>query len=135
MFKYFIDLICISITGAPPPVQLTSTLFDGYVAYEGQQVNFTCITISNDSIVTWISDHYIGGFLPIVFDDDPGVSHSNQQNPSTVATLINATSNGGVMVIKSQLQITASMQNPNSSISCRINSHGPMNTITFRTKD
>ena len=117
----------------PPNVQLTSTLFNGNLALEDQQVNFTCVTHSTDNIVTWVSDHYIGGFLPIVFDDDPGVSHSNQQNPSTVATLINATSNGGVMVIKSQLQIIASMQNPNSSISCRINSHGPMNATTFQT--
>ena len=121
------------LTGVPPPsVQLTSTLFEGDVAYDGQRVSFTCIATSTDDILTWSSDHYIGDILQIGFHDGPGFTDSNQQNPSTVATLINTTSNGGVMVIESRLQIIASMQNPISSVSCHINSHGPMNTITFR---
>ena len=116
-----------------PSVQLTSTLFNGNLALEQQQVNFTCVVASTDDILTWSSDHYIGSILQIGFHDGPGFTDSNQQNPSTVATLINTASSGGVMVIESRLQIIASMQNPKSNVSCHVNSHGPMNTTTFQT--
>ena len=115
-----------------PSVQLTSSLFGEDIAYEGQQVNFTCITTSTDNIITWTSDHYIDGILQVGFYDCVGFTISSQRTPSTVATLINATANGGVMVIESHLQITASRQNPIANVSCRINNNGPVNTTTFR---
>ena len=117
----------------PPSVQLTSSLFGGDTAYEGQQVNFTCITTSTDDIITWTSDHYIDGSLQVGFYDGPGYTVFSHQTPSTVATLINATTNGGVMMIESRLQITASRQNPIANVSCHISNDGPMNTTTFRT--
>ena len=116
-----------------PSVQLTSTLFVGNLALELQQVNFTCITRSTDDILTWSSDHYIDDVLQVGFHDGLGFTEYSLRNPSTVATLISATTNGGVMVIESRLQIIASMQNPISNVSCRINSHGPMSTIPFQT--
>ena len=116
----------------PPSVQLTSSLFGEDIAYEGQQVNFTCITTSTDNIITWTSDHYIDGILQVGFYDDIGFMIPSQHTPSTVATLINATTNGGVMMIESRLQITASRQNPIANVSCRINNDGPVNTTTFR---
>ena len=117
----------------PPSVQLNSSLFGEDIAYEGQQVNFTCITISTDHIITWTSDHYIDGILQVGFNNSIGFTVPSQHTPSTVATLINATTNGGVMMIESRLQITASRQNPIANVSCRINNNGSMNTTTFRT--
>ena len=119
-----------------PSVQLNSTLFEGNLTLEQQQVNFTCTTISTDDILTWRSNHYIndpGGILQVGFHDDPGSTNINQQNPNTAATLISATTNGGVMVITSQLQIITSMQNSTSSVTCQINSNGAMRTITFQS--
>ena len=116
-----------------PTVNLTSTLHKGDVAIDGQQVNFTCITTSTDDILTWRSAHYIEGILQVSFHDAPGSTDSNQQNPNTVATLVSATTNGGVIVIESHLWIRASMQYPNCSAACQINSHGPMSIIAFQT--
>jgi hypothetical protein len=113
-------------------VQLTSTLFNGDIAYEGQQVNFTCIITSQEDFLTWSGDHYIDQPLQIGFHDEPGHQEPSLQHPSTVATLVNATTNGGVIVIESQLRITASIQYPNSSVSCQIDDKGEMSTITFR---
>jgi hypothetical protein len=62
--------------------------------------------------------------LQISFNDEPGHQESSPQNPSTVATLISATAIGGIRVIESRLQITASIQNLISTITCRINSEG-----------
>ena len=127
-----VTVVALSIAALVPPVQLTSTLFNGDTAYEGQQVVFTCVTTGTDDILTWRSEHYIEGILQVSFHDPLGSTDSNPQNPSTVATLINATSNGGVIVIESRLRITASMQNSISSVSCQINSIGLVETITFR---
>ena len=98
-----------------------------------QLVNFTCITISRDNFLTWSSDHYLDQPLQISFHDELGHREPSRQNPSTVATLVDATTNGGVMMIESQLQIIASMQDPICSISCQINSNGPMDTVRVRT--
>ena len=132
-FDYFVYSYSCKLIGAPlQSVQLTSTLFNGDVAYEGQQVNFTCITRGTDDILTWSSDHYIDDVLQVGFHDGPGFTEYSLRNPSTVATLISATTNDELTVIESRLQITASVQNPISNVSCRINSHGPVSTITFR---
>jgi hypothetical protein len=115
---------------------LVTTLFhvaDEYLALEMQQVNFICIITSQEDFLTWSSDHYIDQPLQIGFHDEPGHQEPSLQHPSTVATLVNATTNGGVMVIESQLQITASRQNPISNVSCQINNHGPVDTIQFQT--
>lgn len=133
-FCVIMIFICYAEAASAPTVQLNSTLFNGDTAYDEQQINFTCITNSTDGILTWRSEHYIGlgNILQSSYYDPLGSTDSNLQNPSTVATLISATSNGGVMVIESQLQITASMQNPNSNVSCQINSNGRVKTIPFR---
>ena len=113
-------------------IELTSTLFDGDVAYDGQQVTFTCIIRSQEDFLTWCSAHYIDQPLQISFHDPLGHQEPSHQNPSTVATLVNATVNGGVMVIVSQLQIIASIQNPISNVCCLIDNLGSMNSVQFR---
>ena len=114
-------------------VSTLTRVHDEYQALEMQLVNFTCITISRDNFLTWSSDHYLDQPLQISFHDELGHQEPSRQNPSAVATLVNATMNGGVMVIESQLQITASMQNSISSVSCQIKSNGPMDIIRFKT--
>ena len=120
---------------SPVSVKLTSTLFDGAIAYERQEVIFTCTihVISQDDFLTWRIDHYIDQVLQISFYDDPEHQESSPQNPSTVATLVSATANGGVIVIVSQLRIIASIQNPSCSITCQIDNDGPVDTIQFQT--
>ena len=115
----------------PANVELTNTLFDGNVAYEEQQIIFTCTTTGLHNFLTWSSDHYLDQPLQISFHDELGHQESSPQNPSTVATLVDATTNGGVTVIVSQLQITASMQNSISNVSCQMDNNGVMGTITF----
>ena len=115
-------------------IELTSTLFDGDTAYEGQEVSFICFTKNNAqyNFLTWCSDDYLDQPLQISIHDDPGQPHFNYQNPSTVATLVNFTTNGGVTMMVSQLWIIASTRNSTSSVGCQIDSDGQMNTITFR---
>ena len=56
-------------------------------------------------------------------------------DPTTVATLISTTTinDTGVTEIVSELHITASIQYPNSSVGCRNDGHGAVNSTTFQT--
>ena len=115
---------------SPVSVELTSTLFDGDIAYERQEVIFTCTihVISQDDFLAWLIDDQV---LHISFYDEPGQQEFSPQYPTTVATLVSATANGGVIVIVSRLQIIA--QNPSYSITCQIDDNGPADNIQFQT--
>ena len=116
-------------------VSLTNNLNEVNIAYEAQTVTFRCIIQGTGTILTWISDDYIGsGGVVLQFASlhSPGWNASNSLNPTTVATLISANTVNGVTVIESELRIIASVQYPTSSVSCRVDNYGELNTAMFR---
>ena len=118
-----------------PDVMLTHDLIEGNRAYDGQRVTFQCIIVGLDTVVTWRSQDYIGtggDVLQLASADSAGQTASNSRNPTTVATLINTTRNGGVTTTISELQLTASSQFSSSNVSCGVNGQGPVNTALFR---
>ena len=82
----------------------------------------------------WSSEEYIGegGDLIEVYSGGDGSSQTRLRG-STVATRVNVYSDSGITVIISQLHIVASEQFPTSSVTCRINTRGPRETINFNT--
>ena len=116
-------------------MMLTHDLIEGNQAYDGQRVAFWCIIVGLDTVVTWRSQDYIGtggDVLQLASADPAGQTASNSRNPTTVATLINTTRNGGVTTTISELQLTASSQSSVSNVSCGVNGQGPVNTTLFR---
>ena len=120
-------------------VFLSSNLIRGNHAYDGQRVTFRCVITGLDTVITWRSDGYIGiggDVLQLASTDQPGRTDSNSRNPTTVATLISTTRSGGVTTTVSELQLTASSQFLNSTVSCGVNGQGPVNTTSFcKTRD
>ena len=126
----------VPIGSVDPSVMLTSNLFKGRRAYDGQRVTVRCVVVGIHTILTWRSVQYIGtggDVLQLASADPAGQMASNSRNPTTVATLISTSHNGGVTTTVSELHLTASSQFPNSSVSCGVNSHGPVSTIVFQT--
>ena len=82
----------------------------------------------------WFSEDYIGvgGDLIEISSQDEG-SNQTRLGGTTVATRIGVYSDNGITVIVSQLHITASDQFPMSSVTCRINTRGPNETVSFNT--
>ena len=118
-------------------VSLISDLSSGdpYRAYDRQVVTFQCVITGVDTIFNWISDDYIGtggDVLQLASSDPPGQTASNPRNPTTVATLVSTSRSNGVTTTVSELQLMASSQFPNSSVSCRDNGQGTVNTTSFR---
>lgn len=123
-------------------VTLTSSLYEGNIAYDTQNVTFQCITHGNGTILSWKSDDYIGSggaMFEFISIDDPGSTTMIHTKPTTTAILISTTTefdaNTGVRVseIVSELRIMASLQYPISSVSCQVNGNGPLNSTMFRT--
>ena len=119
-------------------VLLTSNVNQENIAYDAQTVTFMC-TIRGTGILVlnWISNDYIGSedyWLQFSSTYSPGRTETSSINPTTVATLISANTytDSGVTEIVSELQITASVQHINSSITCQINGNGASNTVMFR---
>ena len=85
-------------------------------------------------ILTWRSDDYIGSGQ-IQLHNQGQIRHD--QTSSTVAHLISTTTNNDTRVTKavSYLNITASLQHPASSVSCKLNSHGTPNISNFCKAD
>ena len=115
-------------------VTLNSTLIRGYLALPGQRVVFTCVT-KNSSILEWQSDEHVG----TDGDDIQIYSVGDRDNvtsvtiPTTYATRVSVTVENGITVIVSWLFITASERFSTSSVTCQINSQGPVKTISFNT--
>ena len=135
-----LDLIttCITTDVTPSIVSVTSNLADGNIAYDNQTYIFRCTIRGTGKNLTWSSDEYIGGdVLEFTAISIRGLSEPSSTHPTTIATLINASTDTetGVIIIESELRIRASSQYPNSSVSCRINSDGAgaTNTTTFQT--
>ena len=122
------------VDAAQSVVLLTSNLNKDNIAYDEQTVIFRCtIRGTGTLVINWISNDYIGdNWLQFSSVHNPGGTETSPANPTTVATLISATTDSGVTEIVSELQITASVQYPNSSVICQINGNGPSNTIKFR---
>ena len=113
---------------------MSSTLIDGHLAYPGQRVIFICVT-RNSTILEWRSDEHIGtdGDDIQIYSVGNRVNVTSVTIPTTYATQVNVTMENGVIVIVSRLFITASDHFPTSSVMCRINSLGPVETIVFNT--
>ena len=115
-------------------VYLSNNLISGDRAYTGQRVTFRCVIVGMDTVLTWRSSQYIGtggDVLQLASADPAGQTASNSRNPTTVATLVSTSRSGGVTTTVSELQLTASSQFPNSTVSCEVNSHGPVNVTSF----
>ena len=114
---------------------LTSNLNVGNIAYDGQTVNFRCVIRGSSTILSWISEDYIGtGGTALEFSTAhrPGTTDPSPVNSDTVATLISvSTDANGVVEIVSELRIRASIRYLTSSVGCRVNGHGTPNTIDF----
>ena len=95
---------------------------------------FTCVT-RGSTLLEWRSNEHIG----INGDDIQIYSVGSRDNvtsvtiPTTYATRVSVSVEDGVTVIVSQLFITASEQFPTSSVTCRINGQGPIESISFNT--
>ena len=114
---------------------MSSTLIDGYLAYPGQRVTFTCVT-RNSSILEWRSDEHIGTDGDDIQIYSIGTDRDNVTSvtiPTTYATRDSVTMEYGITVIVSQLFITTSDRFPTSSVTCGINSLGPRQMISFNT--
>ena len=126
-------LPCFHIGPVDSNVMLTSNLFKEVRAYDGQRVTFRCVVVGIRIVLTWRSSQYFGDVLQLTSADPVGQMASNSRNPTTVATLISTSRSGGVTTTVSKLQLTASSQLPNSSVSFGVNSHGPVSTTVFKT--
>ena len=121
-------------------VNLTSNLNAGDIAFDGQRVTFRCAIRGTGSILSWVSEEYIGtggAALEFFSVHPPETTEPSPINPNTVATLIssNTDRNTGVIEIVSELQIIASIRHMASSVSCRVNGGGTTNTINFSKAD
>ena len=130
-------LYIIHIGVKPPDVLLTSNLAEGDTAYNTQPVTFRCIIQGTSTNLIWISDEYIGSngdVLQFASIDPPGVTGTISAKPTTIATLINASTDSDtrVTVIESKLRISASSQYPNSTVTCRVNGYEALNVSRFR---
>ena len=108
------------------------------VAYDQQMITFECTIaihgINPPYIVSWQSENYIrtgGNILQIVSTDGVGHRVNSMENPTTTATLVSIDNSR----IVSELNLTASSQLPTSAVSCRLNSHGTPETISFSKED
>lgn len=92
---------------APPEPILKCAIPVERVVYPEVEVTFTCIAVDS-IIVSWISEEYIGSSREIQFsvNDAPGSNETCQNDPNTIATLIDNSVENGVPVLTSQLNIT-----------------------------
>ena len=113
-------------------VTLSSTLTI-QLAYPDQVIIFTCTT-RGSGILEWRSDEYIGSStLQILSLSSAPSSVVSRSNSDTVATRVSTTTENGVLVITSELQITASTLYPTSTIICGNSGDGSTRNITFQT--
>lgn len=133
----FNGVYCAGVTSSA--VSLASNLNEENIAFDAQNIIFNCTIRGIGTILSWISDDYIGiGSASIQFSSDhnPGMIKTSLANPTTTATLLNVTTDyiTGVTEMVSELNITASSQYPLSSVSCQVNgSEVEALNITFQT--
>ena len=119
-------------TQTSPEVSLNSTLIHGEFALLEQSLVFTCVT-RNGTILVWQSE-YTGNRHIQIYNVGPRDNVTNIGNPSTYATRVSVTEENGVIVIVSQLHITASDQFPTASVTCWIGEQaGSQETISFKS--
>jgi hypothetical protein len=112
-------------------VKLSSTLIQGKYALPCQHVMFICETRGTE-VMKWSSEHYIGVGGDFIEVSSLGEGRNQTRlRGKTIATRIEVYSDNGITVIVSQLHIIASEDFPISSVTCRINTRGPSDTIQF----
>ena len=102
-----------------------------------QTAIFRCTIRGTGTSLTWSSDDYIGSgdnALRLSSNDIPGQIVSSSRNPNTTATLISTTTNNGMTMIISELQIITSEQYQYSFVSChgQVNKNVTTSSIMFR---
>lgn len=101
---------CYLITLDLPTPTLKSSLSENRLTCPYRNLTFTCETIVSDSI-TWKSDEYIGQGgreLQLSVYNDTGTVVKSEENPSTVAMLVDRYYKNGLPVLVCQLNITVS---------------------------
>ena len=142
-------LVLLGMAQSRVTVTLTSNLDqkigDDVVAYDQQTITFRCAIVTRGTgvhILSWLNDQYIGPgeeALQVTSDQEVGHRVNNSENPTTIATLVNSSiidpDTHSQSEIVSELHLIASLQHPASSVSCRLNSHGEPQTISFSKAD
>ena len=116
-------------------VTLTSTLNRKKIAYPGQNIIFTCVTL-HSGILQWSNNEYIGtGESRLELFSSGSTDRENSRiNQHTYARRLNTTSDNEPRVIVSELHVTASLQHQIATITCANNGHGQYESITFQMR-
>ena len=77
---------------------------------------FTCVT-RGSSIIAWTSDEYFGVGRQLEFSTADHIGET-QKMFGAVATLVNISDDGGVTVLKSRLEFSATAASTNPSVTC-----------------
>ena len=109
-------------------VVLISTLADDHIAPPGEEIVFTCTTLSSN-ILQWNSSEYIGRNSHIQVYN--GTLGTDVRRGSAHAILVRAAIEDGVLVLVSELRIRASTLHSTATVQCDNNGHGSYRTITF----
>ena len=95
---------------------ITINLPDGEILCPGREIVFRC-EVHNSLTIAWRSNEYIqrdGNTIRFATFDDPGMTKSNAENPTTIATFVNKSSN----TLVSDLRIILSSVYPTPSVTC-----------------
>ena len=122
--------MCCQIFSALQNVTLTSTLTEDLVAYDEQEIVFTCTTLFSN-ILQWNSSEYIGSDSHIQVYN--GALGTDVRRGNAHATLVRAAIEDGVLVLVSELHIRASTLYPTATVECNNNGHGSNQTIIFNS--
>ena len=111
---------------------MNSTLSELGVAYNNQEIFFTCL-VRGSNVLEWNSAEYIGqgGFpLQLLSFNGSNTNVSSRTRPSTYAVRQSVTRENDRLVIVSDLRIIASTQYPVATVACSAQS---TRNITFQT--
>lgn len=105
-----------------PTPSLNCTLSQDRRTCPNRNLTFTCEAIDSD-LIAWKSDEYIGQGgreLQLSYYNVIGTEVRNEDNPNTVATLVNRYIRHGLPVLVCQLNITVSpnILNSSHSVTC-----------------
>lgn len=129
-----VNCFVLYVTALPhEEVTLNSTLNNGVVAYPQQKLVFTCVT-RGSLILEWCSDEYIGrngDRLQLLSVNCVGANVTSDNSDASATCLSVFNVNGTVIV--SELHVTASLQHPQSTVSCKNAGLGSSRIFSFQT--
>ena len=95
---------------------VTVNVADGSVLCPGQEIVFRC-EVRNSLTIAWRSNEYIqrdGNTLRFATFENPGITKSNVENPTSIATFVSESSD----TLVSDLRIIVSSVYPTFSVTC-----------------